>query len=298
MNNRYLLFIGDKSVVTNPNNPLTKYFRQAKIFIRLPSKGRFYPPGTIEIPESEEFAVYPMTAKDELMFKTPDALINGESVVQVIKSCIPNIKDPWKMPSIDSDAVLIAIRLATYGEKMEITTKLPVTGEFRDFEIDLRALLDQMAEFEYESFLQINPEITIELRPSTYKEFTKTSLKTFEEQRILRLVDDDTITDENKLQAFSNSFKKLTDLTINMVVESIVSIDTPDGKVTNRDFIIDFFNNSDKSMFDMILKHLEKMKSGSSIKPLKIISSSEDIAAGIPAEYEIPITFDQSNFFG
>ena len=285
-------------MVTNPNNPLTKYFRQAKIFIRLPSKGRFYPPGTIEIPESEEFAVYPMTAKDELMFKTPDALINGESVVQVIKSCIPNIKDPWKMPSIDSDAVLIAIRLATYGEKMEITTKLPVTGEFRDFEIDLRALLDQMAEFEYESFLQINPEITIELRPSTYKEFTKTSLKTFEEQRILRLVDDDTITDENKLQAFSNSFKKLTDLTINMVVESIVSIDTPDGKVTNRDFIIDFFNNSDKSMFDMILKHLEKMKSGSSIKPLKIISSSEDIAAGIPAEYEIPITFDQSNFFG
>ena len=285
-------------MVTNPNNPLTKYFRQAKIFIRLPSKGRFYPPGTIEIPESEEFAVYPMTAKDELMFKTPDALINGESVVQVIKSCIPNIKDPWKMPSIDSDAVLIAIRLATYGEKMEITTKLPVTGEFRDFEIDLRALLDQMAEFEYESFLQINPEITIELRPSTYKEFTKTSLKTFEEQRILRLVDDDTITDENKLQAFSNSFKKLTDLTINMVVESIVSIDTPDGKVTNRDFIIDFFNNSDKSMFDMILKHLEKMKSGSSIKPLKIISSPEDIASGIPAEYEIPITFDQSNFFG
>ena len=83
-----------------------------------------------------------------------------------------------------------------------------------------------------------------------------------------------------------------------MVVESIVSIDTPDGKVTNRDFIIDFFNNSDKSMFDMILKHLEKMKSGSSIKPLKIISSPEDIAAGIPAEYEIPITFDQSNFFG
>ena len=298
MNNRYLLFIGDKSVATNPNNPLAKYFRQAKIYIRLPSKGKYYPPGAIEIPESEEFAVFPMTAKDELTFKTPDALINGESIVQVIKSCIPNIKDPWKMPSIDSDAVLIAIRLATYGEKMEVSAKLPVTGEFREFEIDLRALLDQLAEFEYEAFIQINQEITVEVRPATYKEFTKTSLKTFEEQRILRLVDDDTINDENKLQAFSNSFKKLTDLTINMVLESIVSIDTPEGKVTNRDHIIEFFNNSDKAMFDTILKHLEKMKNGSSIRPMKVFATPEDIEAGVPAEFEVPVTFDQSNFFG
>jgi hypothetical protein len=298
VNNRYLLFIGDKSVATNPSNPLAKYFRQAKIYIRLPSKGKYYPPGSINIPESEEFAVYPMTAKDELTFKTPDALINGESVVQVIKSCIPDIKDPWKMPSIDSDAILIAIRLATYGEKMEVSAKLPVTGEFREFEIDLRALLDQLAEFEYEPFIQINQDITVELRPTNYKEFTKNSLKTFEEQRILRLVDDESISDENKLQAFSNSFKKLTDLTINMVVESIVSIDTPEGKVSNRDHIIEFFNNSDKSMFDTILKHLEKMKSNSTIKPMKVVSTPEDIAAGVPAEFEVPITFDQSNFFG
>ena len=283
-------------MVTNTNNPLLKYFRQPKIYIRLPSKGNFYPKGAIEIPESGEFAVYPMTAKDELFFKTPDALINGESVVEVIKSCIPGIKDPWKMPSIDSDAVLIAIRLATYGETMEVSTKLPVTGEFRDFEIDLRSLLDQLSEFNYEQYLQINDAITVELRPTTYKEFTKTSLKTFEEQRILKLVDDDTITDENKLQAFSNSFKKLTNLTLEMVTDSIVSIDTPEGKVTDRNFITEFFNNSDKAMFDMILKHLEKMKN--SIKPMKVYSTPEDIANGIPAEFEVPITFDQSNFFG
>ena len=283
-------------MVINTNNPLQKYFRQPKIYIRLPSKGRFYPKGSIEIPESGEFAVYPMTAKDELFFKTPDALINGESIVEVIKSCVPGIKDPWMMPSIDSDAVLIAIRLATYGETMEVSTKIPVTGEYRDFEIDLRTLLDQLSEFEYHQYLQITPEITVELRPLNYKEFTKTSLKTFEEQRILKLVDDNTITDENKLQAFSNSFRKLTDITIGMVTDGIVSIDTPDGKVDDKNFIIDFFNNSDKSMFDLILKHLESMKN--SIKPMKVYSTPDDIAAGVPAEFEIPITFDQSNFFG
>ena len=280
------------------NNPLAKYFRQPKIYIRLPSKGNYYPTGSIDIPESGEFPVFPMTAKDELIFKTPDALINGQSVVEVIKSCIPNILDPWKMPSIDSDAVLIAIRLATYGEKMEISTRIPVTGETREFVLDIRELLDRLAEFEYEPLVQINPEITVELSPATYKEFTNSSLKTFEEQRILKIVDDDTISEENKLQAFTNSFRKLTDLTIAMVTDSIVSIDSPMGKVTDKKFITEFFNNADKSTFELILKHLEKMKSNSSVKPLKVISTAEDIAAGVPEEFEVPITFDQSNFFG
>ena len=94
-------------------NPLQKYFRQPKIYLSLPSKGHWYPEGAIEMTENGELPVYAMTAKDELAFKTPDALLNGQSVVDVVKSCLPNIKDPWLMPSIDVDAILIAIRIAT-----------------------------------------------------------------------------------------------------------------------------------------------------------------------------------------
>lgn len=278
-------------------NPLAKYFRQPKIYLRLPSKGKFYPAGALEMPESGELPVFAMTAKDELMFKTPDALLNGEATVDVIKSCIPNIKNPWAMPSIDSDAVLIAIRLATYGEKLEITTKIPGTGDSKDFEIDLRNLLDQLIMFDYQPYVSVNDEITVEIRPTTYKEFTENSLKTFEEQRIFKIVNDESIPDDKKLQAFANSFKKLTDLTINMVVNSVVAIDTPDGRVTDKKLITDFFNNADRTVFDSILKHLESMKEKSSIKPMKIKATEEEIAAGASEEYEIPITFDQSNFF-
>ena len=45
------------------------------------------------------------------------------------------------------------------------------------------------------------------------------------------------------------------------------------------------------------MKHLENMRDNSKIKPFKVFSTAEDIEAGAPAEYEIPITFDQSNFF-
>ena len=279
-------------------NPLSKYFRQPKIYLKLPSRGNYYPQGALQMTESGELPVYAMTAKDELLFKTPDALMNGEATVEVIRSCIPAIKNPWAMPSIDADAVLIAIRLATYGEKLEITTKVPGTGTSKDFEIDLRILLDKLINFEYQPFVIVNEEITIELRPTTYKEFTENSLKTFEEQRIFRIVNDDTIPDDKKLQAFANSFKKLTDLTINLVVNSVAAIDTPEGKVTNRIHINEFFANADKETFDKILKHLELMKEQTTIKPMKIQATEEEIAEGAPAEYEIPITFDQSNFFG
>ena len=279
------------------NNPLKKYFRQPKIFIRLPSKGQFYTPGSLLMTESGEFPVYPMTAKDELIFKTPDALLNGEATVSVIKSCVPNITNPWGMPSVDSDAILIAIRLATYGEKLDINTRVPNIGEERTFQVDLRTLLDQLTSFEFDPFIQINDDMTVEIRPATYKEFTENTIKSFEEQRIFRLVNDDSIPDDKKLAAFSASFKKLTELTIDLVVNSVVCIDTVEGKVTDKIYIREFFNNADSTTFDRILKHLEKMRDDSRIKPFKVRSGPEDIEAGAPEEYEIPITFDQSNFF-
>jgi len=286
--------------MSNPesNNPLKKYFRQPKIFMRLPSKGRFYPPGSINMPESGELPVYPMTAKDELIFKTPDALLNGEATVTVIKSCIPDIVNPWAMPSTDSDAILIAIRLATYGEKMDINTKVPNTGEDRTFQVDLRDLLDQLTSFEFNPYVQIDEFMSVELRPATYKEFTENTIKSYEEQRIFRLVNDDSIPDDKKLAAFSNSFRKLTELTIDLVVNSVACIDTSEGKVTNKAHIREFFGNADSTTFDKILKHLENMRDSSRIKPFKVKSTPEDIEAGAPEEYEIPITFDQSNFFG
>jgi len=70
-------------------NPLASFYRQPKIYVRLPSKGEFYTPGSLDVSENGEYPVYAMTAKDELLFKTPDALLNGTSTVELIKSCIP-----------------------------------------------------------------------------------------------------------------------------------------------------------------------------------------------------------------
>ena len=86
--------------MTENTNPLGKYYRQPQIYIKLPSGGRYYPKEVYTPTETGEIPILPMTAKDEMAFKTPDAMINGQSTVDVIKSCVPNLLDPWKMVNL------------------------------------------------------------------------------------------------------------------------------------------------------------------------------------------------------
>lgn len=277
-------------------NPLKQFFRQPKVYVTLPSQGNFYPEGSLNMPENGELPVFAMTAKDELTFKTPDALLNGQATVEVIKSCVPNILNPWVMPSIDLDAILIAIRIATYGESMEITTKTPGTGEEKDFTVDLRQLLNKLVTPNFDNIIKMK-DMTVEIRPMSYKEFTDSSLKTFEEQRIFQLVNDESIPDTEKLAKFNQSFTKLTDLTLSTISQSIVKISIGDTEVSNPIHIKEFIDNTDKEFYKSITDHLEEQREKFQIEPIQVKASQEEIAAGAPAEYEVPITFDQSNFF-
>jgi hypothetical protein len=139
--------------------------------------------------------------------------------------------------------------------------------------------------------------MNISIRPLSYKEFTDASLKTFEEQRIFSLVNDEKIPDQEKLARFNQSFQKLTDLTVSSLARSIVSISFGDTEVTNPAHIDEFIQNADKEFFQAVLKHIESQRDLFALEPLKVVSSDDDVAKGAPKDYSVPITFDQSNFF-
>ena len=141
--------------MTIQNNPLKQYFRRPAIYLKLPSGGKMYAPGVVSIPESGELAVYPMTAIDEISSKTPDALYNGTAMADIIKSCIPDIKDPWSINSIDLDAVLIAIKSAAGGDDMSIGSQCPSCTEISDYAVNLVGILSQLKSADYEKELTI-----------------------------------------------------------------------------------------------------------------------------------------------
>jgi hypothetical protein len=281
----------------NSANPLSRHFRQPKLYIKLPSNGNFYPDGAIDRTTNNEYPVYSMTAKDELRFKTPDALLNGQATVDVVQSCIPNIRDAWSIPSIDVDAILIAIRIATYGEKMDITTTLPNTEIEKTFEVDLRHLLDNLAIAEYDNVIKIG-DFTIEIAPLNYRSFTETAMKTFEERRLFRTINDSDLSEEEKISRFNESFNRITEMNIRIVTRSVVSVRyKSEAPVFDPDYINEFFDNIDKDVFKAIIKHVEAQRDRFRIPPLEATTTEEEQAAGAPDKFSIPVNFDQSNFF-
>jgi hypothetical protein len=289
------IFIGDKmsqnlNIPQQKHNPLASFYRQPKIYVRLPSKGNFYAKGALDVSASEEYPVYAMTAKDELMFKTPDALLTGQSTVELIKSCIPAILDPWQMPSIDLDFALIAIRIATYGDKMEVGCSCPHCTAENSYDVDLTTWFNSFSNFDYRDLVDVDP-LAVHIRPYTYKELTKTSIKTMEQQRIFQIINDESLSDEVKLEKFGNSFVKLTELTVDIIADCITAIDTPDGTVTDQKMIKDFIHNCSKDVFEKISTHITAMKDQIEIKAQNVQCSE------CSKEFTLPISMDQSNFF-
>ena len=281
---------------------LNKYKRQPKIYLKLPSNGNFYPSNPMEKTGSGELPIYSMTAKDEIMIKTPDALMSGDATVDVIKSCCPMIDDPWSMPSIDLDAVLIAIRIATYGEKMEL--QVPIRY-FEDddmkvgsetIEIDLRTILDGMQGKTWNGSMQLG-ELTFKLRPLSYKETTQFFMTTFENQRLSQIMQDDKVNEDQKMKAFKEGFKKLSQMTLDMVCTNITSIETPEGIETNPQAIKQFFETTDKQTFMSVQKHLEQLKNTWSTPTTKFQVPEDYVEKGADKTIDVPMVFDNASFF-
>jgi len=271
-------------------NPLSAYYRQPKIYVQLPSNGEFYPQGSLDESTDGQYAVYAMTAKDELMYKTPDALASGQSTVEIIKSCIPAIRDPWLMPAIDVDVCLVAIRIATYGEALTITSNCPACQHYDDYEINVSNYLESMNNFKYNSVVNVD-DLVVNLRPYTYREVTQAHIKSIEQEKIFQIINDNEMSEEEKMARFGESFSKLTQLTVDIISDCISSIVTPQATVTDPVQIKQFINNAPKDVFQNISDHVHEIKKQFDF-PTSDVTCSE-----CSHSYKLQITMDQADFF-
>lgn len=282
----------DEPLESKKHNPLAGYFRHPAIYMRLPSKGRFWPDDSLDLPANSELPIYPMTTKDEIMLRTPDALLNGSGVVNVIQSCCPNIKDAWQTPSVDVDALLIAIRIATYGHNMEFDTKCPHCSENNTHSIDLRPVLDALTCPDYSNKIEYN-DIKIKLKPQPYFTANKTSMISFEEQKIVDTLNKVELSNEVKAVEVNKSMQRLIEISIDTVTDSTDYIEMSDGTIIqNRDHIKEFFTNVENKLVKQIQANLAKFNELTQLAPQKVACESCE------KTYNVPIIFDYSNFFG
>ena len=284
---------------TQDTNPLGKYYRQPQIYITLPTKGKYYPADVYTPSETGEIPVFPMTAMDELAFKTPDSLISGQSTVDVIKSCVPNLKNPWKMTNYDTDSILLAIRVATYGEMMNMSFTVPGTSIKVDHSVNLPALLEGLAKVDVIDTTTTKSGFKIKVSPLDYQTLTKVQTARFEQEKIYATMRAAALDEKTKADQFAKSFKTLNTINFELLIDSMIEITTPDDvTVSDKTQIQEFCKNCDTNIINEIQDELAKIRVQGQVQSLKYKATEEQIKAGAPASYEIPMTFDQSNFFG
>lgn len=273
--------------------------RRPKMFLKLPSGGKYWPEGSLDLPENGELPVYGLTVKDEIMIRTPDALFSGHATVSVIKSCIPNILDPWKIPSIDLDAVLVAIRIASYGEKMNMSVNIPVVNEEEEFEIDLRPVLDTIIDNTiWNGEIKIDNDLTIYIEPINYKAMTDYSLLNFDSNRVLQvMIQNQELTEEQKVEMAAMALSKMADATLVQVYNGIKRINSSNGNTTDPEHIKEFIENIEKDLFVKISDVYKELNTHNNTRMITIQTPPQYIERGAPESITVPFEFDYSSFF-
>lgn len=243
------------------------------------------------MPVSKELPVYAMTAKDDILLKTPDALMNGEAVTQVIKSCVPNILDPWQMPAIDLDAVLIAIRIASSGQTMSVRSDCPECKHENEYDLDLIGLLDKTRNNTFNDSLILKNGLEVKLRPLTYYQVNQIGIKTFKEQKMMVGISNASMTDEDKIRMFTNTVVKLSSIDAEMISYCVKAVVINGNVVDKEEYVQEWIGNIDSDTYDEIKNCLDQ--SGSKIfkEPFHAVCSE------CKHEWSVPIELDNSNFF-
>jgi hypothetical protein len=225
-------------------NPLSKYFRKPGIYVQIPTGGRFNP--EIEKTVLDELPILPMTAIDEISMQNPDELLNGEALINLIRSCVPAIPNPRNLCNVDAEMIFLAIKYATYGNEVEHTHTCSKCSEQADYNIDINSILGKFPEIS-----DIEPikyeDLKIFVTPPKVESLTRLALMEVEQARILSNMSSGNIEgEEDELamaKAFATSFRKVSKQNVDLLVSSIDRIETPENVIIEKEMITEFMDN-------------------------------------------------------
>ena len=273
---------------------LQQYQRQPKLFIDLPSKGKFYNASIIQDEQYVQIPVFGMNAMDEIMFKTPDALFTGESTAQVIRSCIPTILDPWKLVGFDIDYILIAIRIATYGDAMPIATTCRKCGAETESVLSLTKMIQKYETFNTDHSFDVD-NLKFNLKPLTYKQMTDFSVENYSyERQLVELGRNTTLTAEQNNIESKKSYAHINNLNLRVAISYIQSIKDNENEETNMDAITEFIVGNDSIFYTKLKDNIFDLSNRWRTPTMDVVCANEECKH----EYVSKVELDYSNFFG
>ena len=271
------------------DDPLAKYYRMPGLHVKLPSNGAFMPPGSVEFTMNNDVPVYPMRAADELLLKSPDALMSGHAIEELIRSCVPAIRMPRMISSADLDVLLLAIRAATYGATMTVQPICPKCEAENEVEISLAAMMATATSIDPENAVRLSDDVVVFLRPYTMENATKIGIASFEETRKVQGVED--AQEAARSAQINQSMNRIVTLTMDILASAILKVSVREGEVGDPMSIRRFIDNVSKAWIDKLHAKMDEMGN-------KGMDKHYDVTcAKCGHEWKPEVEFNPSSFF-
>ena len=269
------------------HNPLSQYFRQPKIYVSLPSQGVYNKPGALD-GDLTNMPIYGMTGMDEIIAKTPDALLSGTSTAAVIESCCPTVKDAWDLSVLDTDLIFASIKIATFGEMMNVSHTCRECSTENEYDLDLSKIVEHYSSCKYDNKAVIN-DLVITTRPLTYRQLTDFNMRNFGLQQ--KLSQAEQMAPAEQKPFVDQLWKELAETQRELFTSSVESVETAEATVVERGFIAEWISNCDKTTIDAIKQNFDKNRKVWEPPTFPVMCSACDTPV------KLSIELDQSNFF-
>jgi hypothetical protein len=280
---------------TQTNNPLEKYFRAPSTYVRLPSANSKYINDDLVTYDNDnnELAVYPMTAKDEMMFRNPDALIAGNAVTSVIQSCVPGVKKPKKLLKNDIDFLLAVIKNVSY-EAYDIEVPCPKCEHINQYSLDISELVERVDQLDEVYPVNLSNGLTVFVSPFRYETTLKVLAVGFESNKFIGALTSDA--DElERLHHISEIIQRMAELNQEVMVDTIIKIvSEQDGiDVSDKKQIDEFLRNARRDDAELIYNEVNRISEIGLMRTMEATCQNEECLH----EWEAAISFDPVAFF-
>jgi hypothetical protein len=252
-------------------NPLKSFKRQPSSYLKLPSLGKWYTEADVETVAGGEIPIYGLSAIDDIMLNTPDAMLNGQALENVIKNCAPTIKNVKNLVIPDLESIFVAIKQASIDKGVhDIDRKCPKCDHANTFGLELANIIDAQTFVEQNdcSFvLQTHAgDLEISVKPYVFELRQIYMQKEMEEKVLLRKIDDSNVELDQfeKARIIGESVERLSLITFELVSKSITSIKiiSTGEIITDQENIVDWLTDISKDQATKVMdtvSNLNKM---------------------------------------
>jgi len=234
--------------------------RHPELFINLPSD--------VALNNHSPVSVYASTAQDEIIVRTPDSLMNGLAMEQMIQNCCPEFQYKTLL-ACDITTILGSIRIANGENTLDVYIECPHCKNSDSYEIPLRQMLVNINAKDWYTDIELPNGLKVSVRPPTYSRY---SLFAMEEYKLRKSVMQISALEnrEDYSDIVLDLDKKHQNLVLDFQTGCIYKIEIDRAEILNQEHIKQWFSNSDLQLQKLITDHISKAEKSCQLETVTI----------------------------